>query len=392
MTRKRRWILIAIGVAAVALVLSLTLRESRVEVETARVTRDTLEAVVQDEGRTRVRQRYVVAAPVTGRIERIRLDEGESVTEGAIVARIASAPEDPRTFSVARAQLAAAEARRAEVAVQVEETRGRLEQETREAARLQALEKAGAVSRQAAEQAELAAASARRASEAAQAALRGADAEVRAARAALTGAAPQTGRGTMVEVRAPAAGRVLRVLEESERVVPAGTPLLEVGSARGLEVVVDVLSEDAVRITPGDAVRIHGWGGDRTLHGQVRLVEPAAFTEVSALGVEEQRVNVIIDLAKPPASLGAGYRVEATIVTWAGGDVLSVPTSALFQQEGAWHVFVVNDGRAARRAIQLGHRNADAAEVAGGLNEGDTVILFPSDLVADGVPVRARSP
>lgn len=384
--------MIAIGIAAVAVIASLALRESPVEVETARITRDTLEAVVQDEGRTRVRQRYVVASPVTGRLERIRLDEGESVTEGEIVARIASAPEDPRTFSVARAQLAAAEARRAEMEVQVEETRGRLEQESREAARLQALEKAGAVSRQAVEQAVLAAASARRASEAAQAALRGAEADVRAARAALTGAVPQSSRGTMVEVRAPAAGRVLRVLEESERVVQAGTPLLEVGSARGLEVVVDVLSEDAVRITPGDAVRVHGWGGDRILYGQVRLVEPAAFTEVSALGVEEQRVNVIIDLAKPPAALGAGYRVEATIVTWTGTNVLTAPTSALFQQDGAWRVFVVEDDEAALRTIRIGQRNADAAEVVEGLKEGDAVIVFPSDLVADGMPVRARSP
>jgi HlyD family secretion protein len=182
------------------------------------------------------------------------------------------------------------------------------------------------------------------------------------------------------------------VLEESERVVPAGTPLLEVGNARGLEVVVDVLSEDAVRITPGDAVRIDGWGGDRTLQGQVRLVEPAAFTEVSALGVEEQRVNVIIDLADAPPSLGAGYRVEARVVTWAGTDVLSVPTSALFQREGQWQLFVVEDGRAALRAIEIGHRNADAAEVVSGLRQGETVIVFPSDRIEEGVKVRGSAP
>jgi HlyD family secretion protein len=199
---------------------------------------------------------------------------------------------------------------------------------------------------------------------------------------------------------------VLRVLEESERVVPAGTPLVEIGDvgrgyieegaaggeaggrSGGLEVVVDVLSEDAVRIGAGDPVRIEEWGGDGVLLGAVRLVEPDAFTEVSALGVEEQRVNVIADLFDAPPSLGAGYRVEAHIVTWQGEGVLTVPTSALFQRDGAWAVFAVEDGEAALRTVRVDHRSAEAAEIVEGLAEGDVVVLFPSDQIEEGVSVR----
>src|SRR5690606_36910668 len=184
-----------------------------------------------------------------------------------------------------------------------------------------------------------------RAAEASASAVDAAAADVRAMRASLQGSDP-SGGGPAVPVTAPSAGRVLRVLEESERVVPAGTPLLEIAGASGLEVVVDVLSADAVRITSGDPVLVNEWGGDRTLHGRVRLVEPAAFTEVSARGVEEQRVNVIVDLVDRPAGLGGGFRVEAAVVVWEGVDVLTVPTSSLLQRDGAWLLFAMQGGRA----------------------------------------------
>ncbi|MGI9174177.1 MAG: efflux RND transporter periplasmic adaptor subunit [Rhodothermales bacterium] len=390
MKKRTRWMLIAAGVAVVLVILIVATSGSAIEVETARITRDTLDVGVTEEGRTRVRERYVIAAPVTGRLGRILLDAGDTVDEETMVARIFPTPEDRRGLDVSRARAEAAEARRREAAARVEEGQAQAQQAERDAERGRTLARDSIFSQQELEQAELAAAAAQRRLDAARAMLRAAEADEAAARAALTGANPQDANNEAVAVRAPSAGRVLRVLEESERVVQAGTPLVEIGDAAGLDVVVDVLSEDAVQIRPGDAVRIENWGGDSILHGRVRLVEPDAFTEVSALGVEEQRVNVIADLFDPPPALGSGYRVEAYIITWTGEDVLTVPTSALFQQDGTWHVFAVEDGKASLRSIKIGHRSARAAEVVEGLDEGDEVILFPSDQIQEGVDVQSR--
>lgn len=392
MKKRTRWILIAAGVALVLVVLFIAMPGSALEVEVTRIERDTLRVAVTEEGRTRVRDRYVVAAPVAGRLARMAVEEGDPVEEGSLVARLYPTPEGARTVGVSRAQVAAAEARRQEAAARVEEMQTRAEQLEREAARSRTLAADSIISQQELEQNELAAASAQRQLVAARAALGAAEADLEAARAALTGADPQRAGGEAIAVRAPSAGQVLRVLEESERVVPAGTPLVEIGDAEGLEVVVDVLTEDAVPIRPGDAVRIAQWGGERPLHGRVRRVEPDAFTEVSALGVEEQRVNVLADLTSTPPALGSGYRVEASIVTWTGENVLTVPTSALFQEDGAWHVFAVEDGEAVRRLVRVGHRSAEAAEVVEGLSEGDEVILFPSDQIEEGVSVEPRRP
>jgi HlyD family secretion protein len=389
MTRKR-WVLIG-GGAALVLLLSLTMCRSAVEVEVAEVRRETLRVMVEEEGMTRVRDRFVVAAPVTGRLQRIHLEEGAGVAAGEVVARIASAPEDPRTQSVTRAQVEAAEARRRQVEAEVEQAVALAAQAQREAERRRDLAEAGALSREEMEQAQLQATTAVRQAEAARAALHAAEADVAAMRASLQGAGSQTS-GPVVPVTAPTAGRVLRVLEESERVVNAGTPLLELGDADGQEVVVDVLSADAVRIRPGNEVVVEEWGGGRPLHGRVQRVEPAAFTEVSALGVEEQRVNVIVDLVEAPPELGAGFRVEAGIVVWEGANVLTVPTSALFQREGAWYAFVVEDGRARLRAVEVGHRGVEAAEVLAGVEEGEAVVLFPSDEVEEGVRVSVEAP
>lgn len=388
MTRWKRIGVIAAAILAVLIFIVSRMAGSAVEVERAVIGRDTVEVIVREEGRTRVRDRFVVAAPITGRLARITLREGAQVTPGQPLARISSAPDDPRMTGINRAQLDAAEARRTGAAARVEEARAMAEQAAREAERSRTLQEAGALSRETLEQAELQAASAATQLETARTALAAADADTRAARSALDGSLGQGGEAGSINVLSPGAGRILRIIEESERVVPAGTPLLEVGDAQGLEVVVDVLSEDAVRITTGDAVRIDGWGGDHTLIGRVRLVEPSAFTEVSALGVEEQRVNVIVDLDSAPATLGSGYRVEANIVIWSDPEALAVPTSALFQRDGAWRVFAVEDGRAAERTVELGERGASAAQLIGGLAEGDEVILFPSDQIEEGVRVR----
>jgi HlyD family secretion protein len=206
----------------------------------------------------------------------------------------------------------------------------------------------------------------------------------------------RAGRGKGAEeevvVRSPLAGRVLRVYTESETAVVHGTPILELGDPAGLEIAVDVLTADAVEVRPGAEVEIVGWGGP-TLRGTVRLVEPSATTRISALGVEEQRVAVIVDLAEPPAAwagLGDGWRVEARIVTWRGADVITVPLAALFRVGDRWAVFVVEDGRARQRVIELGHRGAEAAEVIGGLEVGEIVVLHPSERISEGARIAPR--
>jgi HlyD family secretion protein len=192
----------------------------------------------------------------------------------------------------------------------------------------------------------------------------------------------------VIEVFAPTAGRVLRVYEESARVVVVGTPLLEIGDPRDLEIVIDVLSADAVRIHPGGEMRLEAWGGDEALRARVRRVEPSGFTKLSALGVEEQRVNVIADFVDPPGTLGDGYRLEARIVVWSSDEVLRAPASAIFRREGDWHVFAAADGRARLRRVEIGHRGPDAVEIRSGLEAGDRLVLHPTDRVEDGVRIE----
>lgn len=225
----------------------------------------------------------------------------------------------------------------------------------------------------------------------ARASLAAAQADAQSARSRLLGADARGAAGGLIEVRAPVSGQVLKVYEQSERVVPAGTPLFDLSEGNALELVIDVLTQQGAKGQAGDPIRVTGWGGTETLMGKVRYVEPRAFTKVSALGVEEQRVNVIGDLTAPPPTLGAESRIEAAIVVWSGDEVLQVPTGALFRRDGAWQAFVVEDGRARLRKLDIGHRNTEFAEVRSGLKEGDRVVVFPSDLVEDSVRVEAGS-
>jgi HlyD family secretion protein len=364
-----------------------------VRVEVGSVDRGPLEVVVSEEGRTRVRQRYVVAAPVTGRLERIALDEGDAVTAGSVVARVSPAPLDPRGEAQAQARLEAALAAQREAAARVGQADAALAQAERELRRARQLAASGTLAAQGLEQAELARTSR---SQERDAALEAADAsahEVEAARAALlaSGGGQDAGAGgsvAVIEVPAPASGQVLRVLEESARVVAVGTPLLEIGDPTDLELVVDVLSADAVKIRPGGEMRLEAWGGDEALRARVRRVEPSGFTKLSALGVEEQRVNVIGDFVDPPGALGDGYRLEAEIVVWRAEDVLRAPASALFRRGGDWHVFAVDGGRARLRAVEVGHRGTDAVEIRGGLEPGIGLVLHPTDRIEDGVRIE----
>lgn len=368
----------------------LWLRSAPVAVDVTTVVRAPLQVTVDEEGETRVRERFVVAAPVTGRLGRVRLDAGDRVTAGQVVAEMVPQALDPRFLAEARARRDAALAQTREAAARVAQAEAALDQARRTAGRARRLAVNKTISAEELEVATLEETTRSRELEAARAAARAAESNQAAAEAALLASGEEFGPNATVPLRAPVDGAVLRLFEESARVLPVGTPVLEVGDPGDLEIVVDLLSTEAVKVRPGARVLVEDWGGDGALEARVRRVEPSGFTKVSALGVEEQRVNVIADFLAPPTSLGDAYRLEARIVTWEGDDVLQVPTGALFRSRGAWRVFVVADGRAREREIEPGHRTALAAEVRAGLAPGETVIVHPSDLVADGVAVAAR--
>ncbi len=382
----RRIATIVVAFVLVIAIAGYAMRPEVIAVETAVVKRGPLRVTIDEDGRTRVRNRFVIAAPVAGRLERITLREGDVVSRGQTVAWIAPLPLDSSSYHIASARLRSAEALRNEAASRIDQARVALDQARNSDRRRAALLSAGAVSPEQREQSAADVRSSEKELAAASSRARAANADVDAARAALLPTGPDAPHA--VPVRSPVKGRVLRVPEPSERVIAASAPILELGDAAALEVISDVLSSDAVRIQPGDAVEIVEWGGDHALSGRVRSIEPSAFTRVSALGVDEQRVNVLVDLLDPPPALGDGFRVEIRATVWESDDILKVPASALFQRDGAWAVFVVENGRAALRKVSIGHRASAFVEVVDGLNAGERIILFPSDKVDAGSRVR----
>jgi HlyD family secretion protein len=369
--------------------LYLWLRVDPVQVDVATVARGPLQVTVDEEGETRVRERFVVAAPVSGRLERLRLDAGDAVQAGQVVAEMVPQSLDPRFLAEARARRDAAVAQTREAEARVAQAAAALAQAQRTAGRARRLAENKTISSEELEVATLEETTRARDLDAARAAARTAEYNLEATEAALLASGEDVGPDDRVALRSPVGGAVLRLFEESARVLPVGTPVLEVGNPNELEIVIDVLSTEAVKVRPGARVLIEDWGGDGTLEARVRRVEPSGFTKVSALGVEEQRVNVIADFVAANAGLGDAYRLEARIVVWDGEEVLQVPSGAIFRARGAWRVFVVADGKAAERIVRLGHRTPLAAEVVDGIAAGETVIVHPSDLVADGVPVTA---
>ncbi len=379
------------AVLGMMLLLFWRLRPEQLPVDTVTAAQGPLRETVNEQGETRVRDRYVVAAPITGRLRRVQARAGDSVRRGEIVAWLEPAPLDIRTERQATAQVAAAEDAWHAAGALVQAARAALEQATRGRLRADSLASQGHLSPAQREDAELLETTRRRELEAAESRAQTAAHDLERARATLlvSGDAPCP-ECARTPIRAPVAGRVLRLVEESERVVLAGTPVLEVGDPTRLEVVTDLLSTDAVKVRPGDTLLVQEYGGPEPLIGRVRVVEPSGFTKVSALGVEEQRVNVIADLVDPPRSLGDRYRVEARVVLWGAAQVLKVPLSALVRRGPDWAVLVVQDGRARARPVTIGHRGEFEVEVLGGLEPGDVVIRFPSDLIQDGTRVRAR--
>lgn len=386
--KKRTWVVIGLLVVAGGGFAAYVMADHSVDVEMATIGRETLRETVTEEGRTRVVQRYVVTAPVGGQLLDVTARAGDAVTQGQLLARVFPPPQRPRDLMVAQAQVHVAEAQVNEALAGLSQAELQAEQAIRKAERSAQLLEANTISRVVVEQDEMAADAATRQVEVARAGVKAAEANLAAAVATVQASDPANAPDEALEVTSPIDGRVLQVIERDDRVVQAGTPIMELGDTRRLEVVVDVLSDDAVRIEPGSLVLIDQWGGPTVLEATVKLVEPDAFSEVSALGVSEQRVNVIAELASPPMQLGAGYRVEASIVTWQGDDVLAVPTTALFQVDGDWHVFAVRNGLAVDQTLTIGHRTPEMAEVLDGLTDAEQVVLFPSDLISDGTQVR----
>jgi len=384
--------LIVVGIAGALLVLWLRPQPARVD--TANAVRGPLQITVDGEGRTRVRDRYVVASPVPGRLRRITLRRGDSVHEDQLIAQIESlplAPLDPRQRAEASARVNAAEDAQRESDAMVERAKAGYEQARRESERCEKLVAAGVISRQELERAQTAMDVAARELNAARSRSETTGHDVEVARSALLSLGKNQKQSlTTVQVHAPVSGRVLRVIEESERVISAGTALVELSNPSKLEVVIELLSTDAVKVKPGALVLIERWGGDSVLQARVRLIEPSAFTKVSALGVEEQRVNVIADFTEPAQTLGDGYRVEGRIVVWENENVLKIPSSALFRTGDGWSVFVVVQNKAYLRQVQVGQRTPFEAEVISGLEDAARVIVHPSNEISEAMRVELQ--
>ena len=403
----KRAFLVLLGVAAVVAVVLASLPQ-RPRVDVVSVRRDDLRVLVEGDGKTRVQDRYVITSPLYGNLARIELEPGDDVQAGDVLARISplEAPLlDQRSRAELEARVKAAEAARRQAQAAIDRATAAAEFADKEQTRARELAAQGALSAQAVDQTELEARHAIKAVESARFGARVAQHELEMAKAALgryrdprdkrsrgnEGQAEEAEQQLLVE--SPVQGRVLKIMRESEGVVNPGEPLLELGDPSALEIVVDVLTEDAVEIEVGDPVRIDRWGGDDPLRGTVRLIEPQAFTKVSALGVDEQRVNVVVALEDAPEvwkRLGDAYRVEADITVWEGENVLVVPAGALHRIGRSWGAFVVDAGVVREVEVEIGRRGGLDVEVVEGLQEGDRVIVHPSDAIADGVEVTLR--
>lgn len=385
-------------VAALAGGLYLAMRPRPVLVDIATVDTGQMEVSIEEEGITRVKQIYTVSSPIEGHLDRLALEEGDSVKANETVIASIHPLEPPFIDERTRTELIAAiEAARSAVALaKVERARAitALELAQSELRRTEKLAKTNIVSQSTLEKAQSDVDLQKAQVESADATIRLREAELASAKARLTqpGDVNKIPRDSdcCINIVAPVDGVVLKVIAKSAQAVIPGTKIAEIGNPRDLEILVDLLSSDATRISPGAKVRITDWGGENELEAHVRKIEPAGFTKVSALGIEEQRVNAVLDLEKTPETLGDGYRVLAHLVVWSGENVLQVPIGALFRSNGQWSVFKVTGGTAHIQSVEIGKVNDRTAEVAGGLADGDHVILYPSDVLHDGSPVEPR--
>ena len=403
--KTKTWIFSAMAVVATGALLAWAFAPRPIEVEAARATSGLFETSIDEDGKTRLRDRYVVSAPIAGVLSRITLREGDSVEAGttvAVLSPLLSPMVDERTLREQQVRVAISEAQVKHVDARIERAKVALLQANNDVLRSEQLARQGFVAPTKLDTDRLVTLAAQKELDAAHAERHVAEHEVEQARAAL-----MVVRGTDLRaarnfvLRAPVSGRVLRVAQTSEATVALGTPVLELGDTQGLEVVAELLTADAIQARPGSRVSIERWGGDGALEGRVRLIEPAAFTKVSALGVEEQRVKVLIDIMSPHEQrreLGDGYRVGVRIVTLRIENAAKVPVSAVFPLPGAsagsgsrTGVFSVVEGRSRLTPVELGARNATDAWIRSGLPEGATVIIYPPAAVKDGARVKVRT-
>lgn len=390
--KRSLWIGAALGLLAM---IVLAFLPKPVLVDVALVERGPLRVTVDEDGRSRVSDRYVLSAPLTGNLGRIELDPGDPVGEGAVLARLVPLARplmDAQSRAEAEARVAASAAQLRQARASVERGRAALTFAETQVGRHQRLVQRGTLAQEALDRVELERRSRREELTSAEFGVRVAAHQLEMARAALGRFDQGEDAGEQMEVTSPIEGQVLRVMHESAGVVQAGTPLLELGDPSHLEIAVDVLTSDAVQIEPGQRVIVERWGGD-PLDAHVRLIEPSAFTRTSALGVEEQRINVVIDLDSPREAwqrLGDGYRVETQIVIWEEADVLRVPANAVFRHAGGWAVYAIEGGVARLTPVETGRRNGLEVQILGGVEEGDSLVAHPSDQVTDGTPVEAR--
>jgi HlyD family secretion protein len=395
MNRKRvlKSLRLLVGLLIVGGIIAVAVWPESMTIDTAGVTEGPMQLTIDEEGETRVRERFVISAPVAGRLTRIELEPGDRVVRGTTVVAEMTPAEAPLLNPRTRGELGAAvdAARAALGQAQAERSRAAaaLTRALSSAKRQQELAAAGLIARDELEAAETLVKTAEEAARAAEFAVNRAEYELQLARARLQSPGAV---GGSVRIVAPITGAVLKRLRESASVVAAGEPLLELGDPKQLEIVSDLLSTDAVRVKPGHDVLIEQWGGNEPLRGRVRRVEPSGFMKVSALGVEEQRVNVIIDFMEPSkaAALGDSYRVEVRIVIWRTDGTLKVPVGSLFRRGDGWAVFVVADGVARVQPVRLGQRNETEGQILEGLSPGQTVVLHPPDTLTDGMRVATR--
>jgi HlyD family secretion protein len=385
----------SVALLIVAAALAWSFWPKPVPIDIAQVMRGPFQVTVEDEGRTRVKDAYVVSAPVAGRLLRIGNRAGESISAGDIVAQLQPAtPEllDARARARAEATVKAAEAARNSAAAVLKEAQADVDHAEPELRRTESLATRGLTPRMLLEDAQRQERLAVAALEAAKSSLQVKEFELENARSLLADFRDSNAPAA-ISLKAPVSGSVFRVAQQSEAVIAAGTPIMEIGDPRDLEVMIELLSTDAAKVIPGSTALVTDWGGDSDLAAVVRMVEPSGFTKISALGVEEQRVRVILDIRESRSKwqqLGDGFRVNARIVVWQTGDTIRVPLGALFRNGNAWQTFVVKDGRAVRTNVTVGRSNDSDAQVLGGLLPGDKIIVHPSDQITDGTRVSVR--
>ena len=366
--------------------LVLAFRPKAVPVQVTTAVTGPLQQTVDEEGKTRMHDHFTLASTVAGQLRRVEWHAGDLVRAGDIITWMDPTPIDPRQTAVLQARLDAARASERQAGADVGRAQAENDQAAIELERARKLFEHGVASREAYDKAINSAAAAAKQLESAKSGAESAAYQVQEADAALMNQS-RADTSLPVPIKTPVAGRILRLIEQSERVISAGAPIVEIGYTPKLEVVADFLTQDAVKISPDMDAIIDDWGGDKPLRARVRVVEPGAFTKVSALGVEEQRANVVLDFVDSSERLADAYRVEVRVITWQAATVLKVPSGALFRTGRDWEVFKVENGRARRIPVQVGHRGAFETEIVAGVKAGDVLIVHPSSEVEDGVRV-----